>query len=129
VALDSFGGVAGTQVLTGGLIGTDLSNDHPIGEAAIWPTPTTPDLVDPALRAAAGIMPLRRMPDGREVVGCTSCHEPHNRANVPGMLWVNNAAPGTTVDGRTVSGSMLCMNCHNMDSAFVTTPTLAARRR
>jgi hypothetical protein len=129
VALDSFGGVAGTQVLTGGLIGTDLSDDHPIGEAAIWPTPTTPDLVDPALRAAAGIMPLRRLPDGRDVVGCTSCHEPHNRANVPGMLWVNNATPGTTVDGRTVSGSILCQNCHNMESPIVTTPTLAARSR
>ena len=129
VALDAFGGGAGTQQLTNGLIGTDLSNDHPIGEAAVWPTPTTPELVDPSLRAAVGIMPLRRLPDGRQVVGCTSCHEPHNRPNVPGMLWVNNAAPGTTVDGRTVSGSLLCMNCHNMDSPFVPTPALAAGSR
>jgi hypothetical protein len=28
------------------------------------------------------------------------------------MLWVENAGPATTVDGRNVSGSVLCMNCH-----------------
>jgi hypothetical protein len=28
------------------------------------------------------------------------------------MLWVKNDGPATTVDGRTVSGSALCMNCH-----------------
>lgn len=112
VAVDSFGGGAGTQQLTGGLIGTDLSNDHPIGEAAIWPTPNPSYLVDPALRAAAGIMPLRKLADGRDTVGCTSCHEPHNRKNQNHMLWVNNAGPATTVDGRPVSGSLLCQNCH-----------------
>lgn len=112
VAVDSFFGGAGTQQLTGGLIGTDLSNDHPIGEAAIWWTTTPGYMVDPSLRAAAGIMPLRRMADGRMAVGCTSCHEPHNRRNTTGMLWVANNVPGTTVDGRAVSGSLLCMNCH-----------------
>ena len=45
-------------------------------------------------------------------MGCTSCHEPHNRRNTEGMLWVNNQGAATTVDGRTVSGSALCMNCH-----------------
>lgn len=112
VAVDSFGGGAGGQQLTGGLLGTDLSNDHPIGEAAIWPTPNPSYLVDPALRTAAGIMPLRKMADGRNAVGCTSCHEPHNRKNQTHMLWVNNANAATTVDGRAVSGSLLCMNCH-----------------
>jgi hypothetical protein len=112
VAVDSFGGGAGTQQMTGGLIGTDLSNDHPIGEAAVWPTPNPAYMVDPALRAAAGIMPLRNLADGRATVGCTSCHEPHNRKNTTNMLWVNNSGPATTVDGRSVSGSALCMNCH-----------------
>jgi hypothetical protein len=110
VAVDSFGGGAGTQQLTGGLIGTDLSNDHPIGEAAVWPSPNPSYLVDPALRV--GMMPLRKLPDGRMAVGCTSCHEPHNRRNTTHMLWVKNDGPATTVDGRTVSGSALCMNCH-----------------
>jgi hypothetical protein len=110
VAVDSFGGGGGTQQLTGGLLGTDLSNDHPIGEAAIWPTPNPSYMVDPALRV--GTMPLRPMADGRLAVGCTSCHEPHNRRNTTNMLWFANNVPGTTVDGRTVSGSLLCMNCH-----------------
>jgi hypothetical protein len=112
VAVDSFGGGAGNQQLTGGLLGTDLSNDHPIGEAAVWPTPNPAYMVDPALRTAAGIMPLRQLSDGRNTVGCTSCHEPHNRKNQPNMLWVNNSGAMTTVDGRAVSGSGLCLNCH-----------------
>jgi hypothetical protein len=112
VAVDSFGGGKGTQQLTGGLLGTDLSNDHPIGEAAIWPNPNPSFMVDPSLRDAKHIMPLRQLADGRNAVGCTSCHEPHNRANTASMLWVNNAGAGTTVDGRSVSGSVLCLNCH-----------------
>jgi hypothetical protein len=89
-----------------------LSNDHPIGEAAIWWTTTPPYMVDQSFRTAAGIMPLRKMADGRLAVGCTSCHEPHNRKNTDHMLWVKNNGPGTTVDGRSVSGSTLCLNCH-----------------
>jgi hypothetical protein len=112
VAVDSFGGLNGTSQMTAGVLGTDLSNDHPIGEAAIWPTPNPSYMVDPALRDAKRIMPLRAMADGRKAVGCTSCHEPHNRAGTANMLWVNNSNTATTVDGRTVSGSALCMNCH-----------------
>jgi Doubled CXXCH motif (Paired_CXXCH_1) len=112
VAVDSFGGGAGTQQLTAGLLGTDLTNDHPIGEAAVWPNPNPSYMVDPTLRDAQGIMPLRVLADGRKAVGCTSCHEPHNRKNQNNMLWVNNAGAATTVDGRAVSGSALCMNCH-----------------
>ncbi len=112
VAVDSFGGGQGVQQLTGGLIGTDLSDDHPIGEYAIWPTPNPSYMVDPALRDAQHIMALRPMADGRLSVGCTSCHEPHNRKNTDHMLWVQNSGTATTVDGRTVSGSALCLNCH-----------------
>jgi len=110
VAVDSFGGGAGTQQLTGGLIGTDLSDDHPIGAAAIWWTTTPTYMVDPSLRV--GTMPLRPMADGKLAVGCTSCHEPHNRRNTTHMTWFANDVAGTTVDGRAVSGSLLCMNCH-----------------
>lgn len=112
VAADSFGGLQGTTKLTGGVVGTDLSNDHPIGEAAIWPNPNPSYMVDPALRDAKRIMPLRKMADGRNAVGCTTCHEPHNRVGTEHMLWVNNSGPTTTVDGRSVSGSGLCLNCH-----------------
>jgi hypothetical protein len=112
VALDSFGGATGTQFIgAAGNVGTDLSNDHPIGEAALWPTGAT-YMVDPALRDAAHIMPLRKLADGREAVGCTSCHEPHNRKNLDNMLWVKNDGQNTLVTGTTVSGSALCLNCH-----------------
>lgn len=120
IAIDSFGGATGTTTIQGKAnLGTDLTNDHPIGQAALWPTPNPSYMVDPALRNSAGIMPLRAMTDGTLAVGCTSCHEPHDRANRAGvtnppkhMLWVANDAPGTTVDGRAVTGSVLCMNCH-----------------
>jgi hypothetical protein len=120
VALDSFGGVTGNTKISGAAnLGTDLSNDHPIGEYGVYPTSdgktsTASYMVNPQDRAnAAGgaIMPLRTL-DGKYVVGCTSCHEPHNRKNQQHMLWVKNDGAGTTVDGRPVSGSLLCFNCH-----------------
>ena len=111
VALDSFGGATGSQFIgAAGNLGTDLSNDHPIGEHAVWPTPNPTYMVDPALRV--GTMPLRPLADGRLAVGCTSCHEPHNRRNQSYMLWIKNDGAATTVDGRNVTGSALCMNCH-----------------
>lgn len=110
VAVDSFGGGGNAQQLTGGLLGTDLSNDHPIGEAAVWWDVTPPYMVDPSLRP--GTMPLRKLSNGKLAVGCTTCHEPHNRRNTDHMLWFKNTGAATTVDGRSVTGSVLCMNCH-----------------
>lgn len=113
IALDSFGGATST---TAGVIGgkanfgTDLTNDHPIGEAAKWKEVSY--MVSRSFRDSSRIMPLRNLDDGTWAVGCTSCHEPHNRTGAPNMLWVNNGTAGTTVDGRAVSGSVLCLNCH-----------------
>jgi hypothetical protein len=137
IALDSFGGGGfggggfggggnGTQLIAANAnLGIDLSNDHPIGQAAIWPTVTSGDLVDQRLRDSAGIMPLPTLPDGRRSVGCISCHEPHNARALPAMLWTSINGPGTTVDGRSVNGSLLCMNCHKMGD---TTASRASRR-
>jgi hypothetical protein len=112
VAVDSFGGGNGTSQLTGGVLGTDLSNDHPIGDKAIWPTPEVSYMVSKTLRDAAGIMPLRLMATGKLAVGCTTCHEPHNRKSLPHLLWAPVSGPYTTVAGTAVSGSGLCLNCH-----------------
>lgn len=91
----------------------DLTATHPIGAAAVWTFPTdTTNFVDPSYRASAGIMPLRPMATGQLAVGCSSCHDPHNTAGNNAFLWVPNNVPGTTVDGRAVSGSVLCENCH-----------------
>jgi len=120
VALDSFGGVTGNTKISGKAnLGTDLSNDHPIGEAAVYPTTdgkvsTVPYMIDPQLRANAtggSIMPLQQL-NGKYVVACTSCHEPHNRKNQQHLLWVKNDGAGTTVAGTSVSGSTLCLDCH-----------------
>ena len=119
IALDSFGGATGGTIIGTGTganakanLGTDLTTDHPVGAAAIWPTGAT-YMVDPALRNSAGIMPLRKLAsNGQLVVGCSSCHEPHNRKNLPKLLWVSNNTAVTTVDGRNVPGSGLCLNCH-----------------
>jgi hypothetical protein len=91
----------------------DLTATHPIGDAARWSYPTdTTKFVDPSTHATSGIVPLRPMADGGMAVGCSSCHDPHNTAGNDHFLWVNNRVAGTTDDGRHVSGSLLCENCH-----------------
>jgi hypothetical protein len=120
IALDSFGGASGTTFIGSGTganpkanLGTDLTTDHPIGAAAVWPTPNPSYMVDPSLRDAKHIMPLRTMSSsGKLAVGCSSCHEPHNRSGAEHLLWVSNIGATTTVDSRNVPGSGLCLNCH-----------------
>jgi predicted CXXCH cytochrome family protein len=103
VALDSFGGNIGNQFIgPNGLIGTDISDDHPVGVTAIYPD--EPWFNDPAnWEDDPHGFHLQDMDvDGtiERVVGCTTCHEPHNRENIDHMLWINNA------------GSALCLTCH-----------------
>ena len=91
----------------------DLTAVHPIGAAARWSFPTnTAKWVDPSAHATTGYTPLRPMADGSYAVGCSSCHDPHNTAGNDHMTWVPNNVPGTTDDNRSVSGSLLCENCH-----------------
>ncbi len=103
VALDSFGGSTGSQEIgSSGLIGTDISDDHPVGVTAVYPD--VPWFSDPANWEDQPFgFHLQDMDvDGsiERVVGCTTCHEPHNRENHEYMLWVSN------------SGSTLCLTCH-----------------
>ncbi|MBL4699917.1 MAG: cytochrome c3 family protein [Phycisphaeraceae bacterium] len=115
IAMDNFGGnTSGTAMITGAaLLGTDLSNDHPIGADAVWSgtydaaaapgsqwTAEKTYMVSQNTRDTANIMPLRPVGTGNPAVGCTSCHEPHNRNSQSNMLWMSNAA------------SALCLNCH-----------------
>lgn len=97
VALDTYGGRTGTNFITGGsLLGTDLSNDHPISftyDAALanadggLVTPTSDSLV------VAGI------PLYASKMECASCHSVHNNDNGD-FLRVTNAR------------SALCLKCH-----------------
>jgi len=98
VAIDSYGGRTGGTALTSGsrLIGTDISNDHPVSftyDAAL----ATADgsLVTPASANAV----VAGIPLYGAALQCASCHNVHSNANTM-FLRVNNA------------GSNLCMQCH-----------------
>ncbi len=101
VALDSFGGATGGTFIGGGaLLGTDLSNDHPIsfpyttaGEE-LNPTTATVNYADGTTGTIADLL------FGADVE-CSSCHDVHNtKSNGGKLLLVDNAA------------SALCLTCH-----------------
>ncbi len=109
VALDSFGGMSGTNYIPGGAnMGTDLSNDHPIGAEAIYPTTTStrfnPQNTSHQVVSTWGSLRLKSWTDsaGTEqyVVGCRTCHNVHNAGNYDHMLNFSNAS------------SHLCLTCH-----------------
>lgn len=100
-ALDSVGGQTGSTVMTGdGVIGTDLTDDHPVGVeygnstrmgavGVIWGS-------QPAVVVGFGGLPLF---GAGNTLQCATCHTPHSNTN-NNFLRVSNA------------GSALCMACH-----------------
>lgn len=123
VALDSFGGVdrptsgAGSNMIpTGDNLGTNLADDHPVGSDAIYPT-TTVTYMNPitittsssgttsaAVTFGSNTLRLKNWVDStgttKYVVGCTTCHNAHNKGNFPHMTQITNNA------------STLCLVCH-----------------
>lgn len=102
VALDSFGGNAGSTMIEGtALIGTDLSNDHPVGLQ--W---EHQDMHGQCRSChfgghhGGGII-TSELPfyDGK--IECMTCHSPHNDNNLPSMLRM------------TMDASQLCFYCHS----------------
>lgn len=109
VALDSFGGMTGTNFIPGSAnIGTDLTNDHPIGKDAVYPTETStrfnPQNASHQVAGPWGSLRLRDWVDSsgatQYVVGCRTCHNVHNAGNFDHMLNFSNAS------------SHLCLTCH-----------------
>ena len=95
------GGVSpGTGRISSGasLIGTDLSNDHPVSI-------TYQDNLDASLQPAASLSGVRLYPENvtGAKVQCSSCHDAHNYGS-----------PGTTAPflRATMVGSFLCKSCH-----------------
>lgn len=96
VAVDTYGTRTGTNFMTGGaLVGTDLSNDHPVGftyDATLATAdgglkdPTTASTIAPALLFAGKME-------------CASCHNAHSDQY------------GAFLRGSN-SGSALCLACH-----------------
>lgn len=85
------------------LLGTDLSNDHPIG-MDLGPTPKTSD---PGIRTIAdiktnfgGVSPFfGSTDDSINIMYCSSCHDVHDNEHVP-FLRISNV------------GSAMCKACH-----------------
>ncbi|NOX85832.1 MAG: cytochrome c3 family protein [Chlorobi bacterium] len=104
VALDNFGGKTnGTTFISGDeLLGTDLSDDHPISfvyDATL--ASTDGGLYDPTTTNSG----LGGTIDADMLFGtkleCASCHDVHNGSGVAKLLVKSNAA------------SALCLTCHN----------------
>lgn len=105
VAIDSFGGAGGTpgDFISGGeLVGTDLSDDHPISityDAAL----VTLDggLADPTTASSGlgGTIDADLLFNAQ--MECASCHDVHDDAGNSNLLVVSNAS------------SALCLTCHN----------------
>lgn len=116
VAIDSYGRntpaghmISDVQFGTGSkVIGTDLTNDHPISfafDAALVAAdgelndPATTTIL-PGLNSITGTI-AGELLDSSGQVQCTSCHDPHNGPGINKLLKVNN------------TGSALCLTCHN----------------
>jgi predicted CXXCH cytochrome family protein len=104
VAVDNFGGqTGGTEFITGDhLLGTDLSNDHPISFVYDANLATIDGgLYDPtAAQSGLGGTIDDDLLLGQKVQ-CSSCHDVHNGSGVAKLLVKSNAA------------SALCLTCHN----------------
>lgn len=103
VALDNFGGTTGgTNFISTGLVGIDLSDDHPISftyDATL--VAADGGLVEPTTANSSGLggtitEDLLR----NNQVQCSSCHDVHNKYNLAYLLVKSNAA------------SALCLTCH-----------------
>lgn len=96
VAIDSYGGRTGTTNMTGpALVGTDLSNDHPVGFAYTAALATLDGgLKDPTTPST--IAPAKVFGDQME---CASCHDAHSNQY------------GAFLRGSN-TGSTLCKACH-----------------
>ena len=110
VALNDFHNGGGTPIYIGDgeNLGTDLSNDHPIGDLAHVPTTGSSQFHAPT-QSPSGFwgyggtffpeVPLFPF-NGDQVVSCSTCHTPHAVAGIEHLLRKSNA------------GSDLCLTCH-----------------
>ncbi|MBW2694016.1 MAG: cytochrome C [Deltaproteobacteria bacterium] len=103
VAIDSFGGTVGTDIMTGtALVGSDLSNDHPISFTYDTALATADgELHDPATATTelTGTIADDLLFGGN--MECSSCHDVHNAVGNTALLQIDN------------DNSDLCLTCHN----------------
>lgn len=104
VALDSFGGQTGSNFISGDeLLGTDLTNDHPLSftyNAAL--ATTDGELFDPTVKTTALGGTIQADLLFSDQVECASCHDVHNSDAVDEhLLRITDA------------GSAICLTCHD----------------
>jgi len=104
VAIDNFGGKTNGNTFIGGgkLIGTDLTNDHPVSftyDATL--ASADGGLFDPTTTNSGlgGTINDDLLIAGQ--LQCASCHDVHNGSGLPELLRINN------------NGSALCLTCHD----------------
>ena len=110
VALNNYhnGGGPDLFIDSGENLGTDLSDDHPIGSSANYPIAGSSRFNAATLSPigfygfGGGFFPtVPLFPfNGEEVVSCSTCHDPHSRPGIDNLLRLDNA------------GSALCLTCH-----------------
>lgn len=100
-AIDNYGGTGGTGIVITGsaALGTDLSNDHPIGIEYPMDRPAEYNLppFDPGINNGPGVHLVEI--SATERVECTSCHNVHNNG-LGRFLQV------------PIQESYLCLQCH-----------------
>lgn len=103
VALDSFGGTTGlTKLAAGdfGFLGTDLQDDHPVGNTADYSDGTANTSLNDVVTVEL-TLPLSTLDGQTDIVACSTCHSVHNDGGNASLLRVTNV------------GSALCLTCHN----------------
>ena len=104
VALENYGGATGgSAYVTTGLVGTDLSNDHPISITYDDVMAGNDGGLNLPSSTASTVTATGSIQDDllfSDQIQCASCHDVHGTA-FPSLLRVDNA------------GSALCLLCHN----------------
>ncbi len=104
VALDSYGGTSGTNYISGNsLIGTNLSDDHPI--SIEWQHQTN-DLHTSGWCSNCHNMHstptfVSELPFFNRYIECATCHDVHNTSGYTKLL------------RKPLAGSEICFHCHN----------------
>lgn len=103
VAIDAFGGKSGSSYITGSaLIGTDISDDHPISFTYNTALATADGgLYDPSTQSSGLGSTIAADMLFSDKLECASCHDVHDDTYEPFLIKSN-------------AGSALCLTCHNI---------------
>ncbi len=121
VAVNSFGGTVGAVAIAASAnLGTNLTNDHPIGitydaalvtaDGALWPITTAANIGTGGTKTRAGTISSNLLYNG--AIECASCHDVHNTFTVP---FATAGTSGTTnrLVKISMTGSAMCLTCHD----------------